>query len=206
MSLAMSRAPEKWVVKSVQKMPPRYKGAPRPAVAFAGRSNVGKSTLINALLRRKAAPTSKAPGRTRGVHRYLINERWDLVDLPGYGFAKVNEELRRKWRGMVSDFLAGHGNLRQVLVLVDARRGLGELDAEMVQWAVDEGVGATVVLTKADKLKRGELARLERETAAALPEGIGLFTVSATKREGVQELEAALLEWFSRDAFRGGQG
>lgn len=192
-------------VNSVRRLPPRYKGTPRPAVAVAGRSNVGKSTLINLLLNRKVAPTSKAPGRTRGVHRYLVNERWDLVDLPGYGYAKVDESLRLKWRAMVSEFLAGHGNLRRVLVLVDARRGLAEIDREMLQWAIEERVGAAVVLTKIDKLNRHERVRLLRDLTRELGDAIPVFPVSALKREGIRPLAEALAGWWGEDAYRRGQ-
>ena len=134
-------------IKTIQKLPAKYKGHPRPAIAVAGRSNVGKSTLINKILGTKIAKTSKTPGRTRGVHRFLINEQYDLVDLPGYGFAKVGVDLRMQWRGMVTDFLSDHGNLQQLLVLVDIRRGIGEIDLEMLQWADSEEVEASIILT-----------------------------------------------------------
>ncbi len=191
-------------VHTVQKLPPKYKGTPRPAIAVAGRSNVGKSTLINLLLNRKVAATSKQPGRTRGVHRFLINERWDLVDLPGYGFAKVGEDLRGKWREMVSDFLTDHGNLVQLLVLVDARRGIGELDTEMVQWAIEERVGCSIVLTKTDKLKRSELTKAHREVQHAVGAKMQVFPVSALKRTGVTELLDAIEGWWAEDAYQGG--
>lgn len=182
-------------VKSVQKMPPTYKGKPRPSIAVAGRSNVGKSTLINALLERKVVPTSKQPGRTRKVQRLLINDHWDLVDLPGYGFAKVGEEMRVKWRGMVSDFLADHGNLRCVLVLVDVRRGLGDLDNEMIQWCIEERVRVAVVLTKSDKLGRGKLSEMSRKVQHEVGKVIEVFPVSAMKRQGILELQNAMVEW-----------
>ncbi len=189
-------------VKTVKKLPPAYKGAPRPAIAVGGRSNVGKSSLINTLVGRKVAPTSKSPGRTRGVHRYFINERVDLVDLPGYGFAKVSEELRRKWRGMVSDFLSDHGNLRCLLTLVDIRRGLGELDEELVRWGIDEGVRCVVVLTKADKLARGKRAQVEQQTRNALPDGIRVYTTSALRdTQSLRPLAKDMLAWWAEDAF-----
>lgn len=189
-------------ITSVRKMPPSYKRQPRPTVAVAGRSNVGKSTLINTLLGQKIAKTSKTPGRTRGVHRYLLNEQFDLVDLPGYGFAKVGEELRLSWRRMVSDFLEGHGNLRCLLVLVDARRGLAELDREMVQWALDEGVDCAVALTKTDKLKHMHLTRVQRETRKELDDAIPMFSVSAVKGHGMKELKRAMKDWYEQDAFK----
>jgi GTP-binding protein len=187
----------RWLIKSVQKMPPKYKGTPRPTIAVSGRSNVGKSTLINALLGKKVVATSKAPGRTRGVQRLLINDHWDLVDLPGYGFAKVGEDLRVRWREMVTDFLSDHGNLRCVLVLVDARRGLGELDIEMIQWCADEGVRAAVILTKCDKLGRGQLSQTVRTIRDKVGEEVLVFSTSAAKREGLEALQDAMLEWVS---------
>ncbi len=191
-------------VHTVKKLPPVYKGTPRPAIAVAGRSNVGKSTLINLILNRKVAATSKQPGRTRGVHRFLVNERWDLVDLPGYGFAKVGEDLRAKWRQMVSDFLVGHGNLSQLLILVDSRRGLVELDNEMLQWAIEERVGASIVLTKIDKIKRGERTKIIRQVQHSVGDKVQIFPVSATKREGIVELTAALEHWWADDVFQAG--
>jgi len=188
-------ARSRWSIKSIRKMPPKYQGSPRPAIAVAGRSNVGKSTLINALLNQKIVATSKQPGRTRAVQRLLINDYWDLVDLPGYGFAKVGAELRVKWREMVSDFLSDHGNLRCVLVLVDVRRGLGELDNEMIQWCITERVRCSIILTKADKLGRGQLAQLVQKVRSALGPGIEVFPVSVPKKEGLVELQNSMLSW-----------
>jgi GTP-binding protein len=191
-------------IHTVKKLPPVYKGTPRPAIAVAGRSNVGKSTLINLLLDRKVAATSKQPGRTRGVHRYLINERWDLVDLPGYGYAKVGEDLRSKWRQMVSDFLVGHGNLSQLLILVDSRRGLADLDNEMLQWAIEERVGASIILTKFDKLKRTDRSKIVRAVQHSVGEKVPVYPVSTLKREGITELFDAIELWWSDDRFQSG--
>ena len=190
---------KKWIVTSIRKMPPKYQGMPRPTVAVAGRSNVGKSSLINALLRRKVVPTSKQPGRTRGVHRLLINERFDLVDLPGYGFAKVGENLRMKWRAMVTDFLSGHGNLRQLLVLVDIRRGIAEIDREMLDWAKLENVGASIILTKADKLSKMKRIEMVQKIRREAGEAISVFAISVASGEGLVDLEKALVEWYSND-------
>jgi len=190
-----------WKVTSIQKMTPKYKGTPRPAVAVAGKSNVGKSTLINNVLGKKIANTSKTPGRTRGVHRFLINEQWDLVDLPGYGYAKVGMDLKMKFRDMVTNFLSGHGNLRQLIVLVDIRRGVGEIDFEMIEWAEHEGVGVTVILTKSDKLKNMHKKKALQDAKKALEGRCNVFTHSSTKGDGHEILKKKLVEWYSVDAF-----
>ena len=191
----------KKLAESIRRLPPKYKGTPRPTIAVAGRSNVGKSTLINAILGRKAAATSKTPGRTRGVQRFLINERYDLVDLPGYGFAKVGEELRRSWRAAVTDFLSGHGNLRQLLVLVDIRRGVAGIDRELFAWAQLEQVEVSVVLTKVDKLSRMNRLKAVKKVRDETDENIAVFPVSALKGDGLEQLARAMLEWWSEDSF-----
>jgi len=189
-------------IKTIQKLPAKYKGHPRPAIAVAGRSNVGKSTLINKILGTKIAKTSKTPGRTRGVHRFLINEQYDLVDLPGYGFAKVGVDLRMQWRGMVTDFLSDHGNLQQLLVLVDIRRGIGEIDLEMLQWADSEEVEASIILTKSDKLKSMHRKKAIQEVKKQISDRCGVFTVSAVKGDGIVELKKAMVDWYSEDSFQ----
>ncbi len=192
---------KKLKINSVRKLPPKYKGTPRPAIAVAGRSNVGKSTLINTILGKKVAPTSKSPGRTRAVFRYLVNERYDLVDLPGYGYAKVGEKLRQSWRESVSNFLVGHGNLRCLFVLVDIRRGLAELDNEMIRWADEEGVIAAIILTKSDKLSNQQGLKVVREIESKLGNDYPLFRVSAMKKTGIHELVDYMLQCWSEDAF-----
>lgn len=189
-------------VRSVRRMSPVYKGTPRPAIVVAGRSNVGKSTLINTLLGKKVAATSKAPGRTRGVFRYLVNEQYDIIDLPGYGFARVSEELRRKWKRMVGDFLAGHDNIRCMLVLVDIRRGMGELDHELLSWCRETGVRAAVVLTKADKLSRSGQAGAVKQAGVDAGGDSEVFLTSATDGTGIRRLWETMAEWWSEDAFR----
>ncbi len=184
-------------IKSIQEMPPKYKGKPRSTIAVAGKSNVGKSSLINVILGRKIAATSKSPGRTRKVVRYLINERFDLVDLPGYGFAKVGEELRKKWRAQVTDFLSGHGNLQCLMVLVDIRRGLGDLDREMLDWANLEKVRAAIILTKADKLPQGQQAKVENKIKSELSPSIPIYKTSTLKKLGIKEVSDAMESWWS---------
>ncbi len=190
-----------WKVRSIQKMTAKYKGTPRPAVVFSGRSNCGKSSLINSLLGKKIAQTSKTPGRTRGVHRFFINERYDMIDLPGYGFAKVGAELRGKWRGMITNFLSGHDNIRQLLVLVDIRRGIQDIDMEMLDWADREGVEPSIILTKADKLKKTHRIKALKEVKETLGGNIKIIPVSVTKAIGLDELKRLLELWYSEDAF-----
>ncbi len=144
-------------------------GAPLPGdlpqVAFSGRSNVGKSSLINVLLRRtrkKLARVSSTPGKTRSLNFYLVNDLFFLVDLPGFGFAKVSSKVRHSWRELVEDYLIAEPKLRGVVHLVDARRDPTATDLEMVEFLAAKGLPTLVVLTKMDKLKR-----MAREKAVA---------------------------------------
>lgn len=195
---------KKWEIKSIRKMPPVYKGTPRATIAVAGRSNCGKSTLINTLLEQKVAATSKTPGRTRKVQRYLINERFDLVDLPGYGFAKVSVAMRTNWRQEISDFLSGHGNLRCLLILVDIRRGLTDLDRELLDWTGLEKVRPAIILTKSDKLSRSQQLKARQEVGRELESKINVYSVSAMKKFGLDQLRAQMLEWWQEDIYQAG--
>jgi GTP-binding protein len=144
-------------------------GAPLPGdlpqVAFSGRSNVGKSSLINVLLRRtrkKLARVSATPGKTRSLNFYLVNDLFFLVDLPGFGFARVSSKVRHSWRELVEDYLIAEPKLRGVVHLVDARHDPTATDLEMVEFLATKGLPTLVVLTKMDKLKR-----MAREKAVA---------------------------------------
>ena len=167
-----------------------------PQVAFSGRSNVGKSSLINVLLRRtrkKLAHVSGTPGRTRSLNFYLVNDRFFLVDLPGFGFAKVSSRVRRSWRELVENYLEGEPKLRGVVHLVDARHDPTITDLKMVEFLAVRGLPTLVVLTKMDKLKR--LAR-ERAVAAAQErlkiDEDQVLSFSSKTGEGREELLAAL--------------
>jgi len=124
-----------------------------PQIAFSGRSNVGKSSLINALLnRRKLAQTSGTPGKTRLLNFYLINKAFYFVDLPGYGFAKVSQAEREQWRGLIEGYLKNNSALAGVVALIDSRIGTTELDVQLLEWLSELKLPAIIVATKADKL------------------------------------------------------
>ncbi|WP_188054645.1 ribosome biogenesis GTP-binding protein YihA/YsxC [Sphingosinithalassobacter sp. CS137] len=172
-----------------------------PEVAFAGRSNVGKSSLLNALAGRKAlARTSVTPGRTQELNFFDIGEplRFRLVDMPGYGFAKAPKDVVKKWRFLVNDFLRGRQALKRALVLIDSRHGIKDVDREILDMLDDAAVSYRLVLTKADKVKASELAEVAERTAgearkrpAAHPD---LITTSSETGLGIAELRAAVIE------------
>lgn len=169
-------------------------------IAFAGRSNVGKSSLINAVTGRKSiARTSVTPGRTQELNFFEVGEptRLRLVDMPGYGFAKAPLKVVEQWRRLVRDYLRGRLVLKRTLLLIDARHGIKPVDAEMMKMLDEAAVGYRVVLTKADKIKASELeavlARTQAEArkhVAAYPE---VHVTSAEKGLGVAELRSAIL-------------
>jgi GTP-binding protein len=168
-----------------------------PEIAFAGRSNVGKSSLVNALTGRKTlARVSLTPGRTRQLNFFLLGERLMLVDLPGYGYASASKSDIKAWTGLTRDYLKGRPGLRRVLLLIDSRHGLKEPDREMMKMLDEAAVSYQIVLTKADKPKPPELERVRaavtEEAArhvAAHPE---LAVTSAAAGLGIEELRAGL--------------
>ena len=168
-----------------------------PEVAFAGRSNVGKSSLINAVTGRKElARASNEPGRTREVNFFVLDERLRLVDLPGYGFAKVSRDVAKKFQNLGRSYLRGRPNLKRAYLLIDARHGLKPVDDEALDAFDQAAVSYQIVLTKADKIKPAEVARLIEATAKAVAKRPAAFPrVLATSSEtglGIAELRAEI--------------
>lgn len=170
-----------------------------PEVCFAGRSNVGKSSLINALVgHKKLARASNEPGRTREINFFLLDGRVRLVDLPGYGFARVSRSTANKFQDLGRQFLRGRPNLKRVYLLIDARHGLKEVDKEALDALDLSAVSYQIVLTKADKIKPAEAAALVKKTEgqiakrpAAYP---AVLATSAEKGTGIPELRAEIAE------------
>jgi len=142
----------------------QYPPPDKTEVAFAGRSNVGKSSLLNALVNRKnLARTSSTPGRTQALNFFRVNDLFTFVDLPGYGYARVSREVKKSWRGMVEAYLRNRPNLKAVVVILDIRRDLEEDDRSLMEWLEQEGKNVIPVLTKVDKLTRRERDSRVRE-------------------------------------------
>ncbi len=172
-----------------------------PEVAFAGRSNVGKSSLLNALTGRNGlARTSNTPGRTQELNYFDVGTppKLRLVDMPGYGFAKAPKDIVKKWRFLINDFLRGRQVLKRTFVLIDARHGIKDVDTDILDMLDKAAVSYRIVLTKADKIKPTELDAVMAETAdaarkrpAAHP---GILATSSDTGLGIPELRAAVIE------------
>jgi GTP-binding protein len=142
------------------KEPSHYPPASLPEIAFAGRSNVGKSSLINALLNRKGlARTSNTPGRTQEINFFSVNDSLYFIDLPGYGYAKVPEKIRNRWGPMIEAYLSQRQTLRLVVLILDVRRDPSEEDRQLIDWLQHYRLSFLIVLTKIDKVSRNELGR-----------------------------------------------
>ncbi|CDG22838.1 putative GTP-binding protein engB [Xenorhabdus poinarii G6] len=173
-------------------------------VAFAGRSNAGKSSALNALTRQKSlARTSKTPGRTQLINLFEVEEGIRLVDLPGYGYAEVPEEMKRKWQKALGEYLQKRECLLGLVVLMDIRHPLKDLDMQMIEWAVTMQVPVMVLLTKADKLASGarksQLAKVRQELAT-LGGDVQIEYFSTLKKIGIDQLEQKLNLWFNQPA------
>lgn len=162
-----------------------------PEVAFAGKSNVGKSSLINALMNRKSyARTSSQPGKTQTINFYNINDAMYLVDLPGYGYANASPAVKAKWGKMIEKYLRQYANLKQVFLLVDIRHDPSENDKMMYNWIVDNGFRPVIIATKLDKLKRSQIAKHVKAVRAGLglKEDDILIPFSSQTKQGLDEL------------------
>lgn len=170
-------------------------------VAFAGRSNAGKSSALNTLTRQNSlARTSKTPGRTQLINTFHLAENKRLIDLPGYGFAKVPLEVKEKWQKSLSEYLMKRQSLKGIVVLMDIRHPLKDLDQQLVHWAVQSGLSVLILLTKADKLSPGPRKKtvLEvREASLAFMGDVTVEAFSSLNKIGLAELEQVLDRWFN---------
>ncbi len=174
----------------------------RAEIAFIGRSNVGKSSLINMLTGvKELAKTSQRPGKTQLINHFMIDDRWFLVDLPGYGFAKVSRDTKDKWEKMISSYLTGRPNLCGVFVLIDSRLEPQKIDLEFVNWCGEEGVPFVIVFTKADKQSKTQTDKNVKAFLKKMEDIFGeipdYFVTSAEKGSGKEEVSAFLEELVS---------
>ena len=196
----MSQYPEARFIKSAN-APPQFVPDAGAEVAFAGRSNAGKSSAINIIVnRRQFARTSKTPGRTRLVNFFHLADDQRLVDLPGYGFAKVATSMRHHWADLMAEYFEMRQSLKGMFLIVDIRRQVTEFDQQMLAFADAVGLPTHVLLTKADKLKRGKAATAELEVRRDLKNVATVQQFSALTRAGEDEARAQL------ELFLGGAG
>jgi len=169
-------------------------------IAFAGRSNAGKSSALNVLCQQKSlARTSKTPGRTQLLNFFTLDDDRRLVDLPGYGYAKVAESVKKQWQKTLANYIEQRQCLRGMILLMDSRHPMTDYDRQMLDWNCHHGLLTHILLTKADKLKKGpannSLLRVRREISAN-GEGVSVQLFSSLKRQGVDEAHAVLDRWF----------
>lgn len=168
-----------------------------PEICFAGRSNVGKSSLINALTNRKGlARASNTPGRTRELNYFNIDERLFVVDLPGYGYAKASKSDIAKWTKLTREFLFGRASLRRVFLLIDSRHGTKENDIELMNMLDETAVTYQIVLTKIDKIKKNEIDKVQTKTTALIAKRPAAYPkiilTSSEKKSGLDELRSTI--------------
>lgn len=194
----MSHYPEAQFIKSAN-APGQFVPDVGAEVAFAGRSNAGKSSAINIIVnRRQFARTRKTPGRTRLVNFFSLREEQRLVDLPGYGFAKVADKMRHHWADLMAEYFEMRQSLRGMFLIVDIRRQLTDFDRQMLGFAGSVGLPAHVLLTKTDKLKRGQAATALLEVRRELNDAASVQHFSALSRLGEDEARAKLEEFLTR--------
>ncbi len=176
-------------------------------VAFAGRSNAGKSSAINTLCdQRGLARTSKTPGRTQLLNFFAVDDTRRIVDLPGYGYAKVSEDIKREWQGTLAAYLERRTCLRGLMLMMDIRHPLKDFDRQMLEWATQIALPVHILLTKADKLKKGPAKGVMLKTRAELAgmsERFSVQTFSAPDKSGIDTAHAVLDRWFGLEAARG---
>ena len=169
-------------------------------VAFAGRSNAGKSSALNTLTnQRSLARTSKTPGRTQLINIFEIAENKRLVDLPGYGFAKVPMEMKKKWQKALGEYLEKRECLKGLVILMDIRHPLKDLDMDLIQWAADGGLPVLALLTKSDKLSQGKVSSQVldvKKKLASLNADIKVQAFSSLKRTGSEQADKVICDWF----------
>ena len=189
---------------SFLKSAPKLEFLPEPTVpeiAFAGRSNVGKSSLINALVNRNnLARASNTPGRTQELNFFDVGDPavFRIVDMPGYGYAKAPVKTVQQWRYLINDYLRGRVVLKRVFVLIDSRHGIKEVDHDIMSMLDSAAISYRIVLTKTDKIKASDLGAVEADTMTKLRKHVAAYpdlsVTSAEKRGGIEELRAAVLE------------
>lgn len=169
-----------------------------PEVAFAGRSNAGKSSALNRITGRRAlARASKTPGRTREINFFELADGGRLVDLPGYGFARAPETTRRQWRRMMEDYLARREDLRGLILMMDVRHPLTDFDRQMLDWSAAVDLPCHILLTKADKLSRGKAGNVLQDVRRRTQHqgGVTVQLFSATAPLGVEDAQARISQW-----------
>lgn len=172
-------------------------------VAFAGRSNAGKSSALNTLTNQNSlARTSKTPGRTQLINVFEIGDNKRLIDLPGYGFAKVPLEMKKKWQKALGEYLEKRESLKGLVVLMDIRHPLKDLDMDLIQWAADSELPVLALLTKCDKLSQGkrsaEVLKVKK-ALAPLEADIRVQAFSSLKRTGAEQADTIICDWFSEE-------